>query len=79
MSHFIKEEAEPQKVDGTCSQSCSLTWYQIQTQLCLNAGLLLNLLPEDLGSALAEAISLDTEAEMQVGLVAAGRHHQLGI
>lgn len=53
MSHFIKEKTEPQKADETCSQSCSIKWYQIQTQLCLNAGLLLNLLPEDLGSALA--------------------------
>ena len=53
MSRFIKEKTEPQKVDGTCSQSCSVKWYQIQTELCLNAGLLLNLLPEDLGSALA--------------------------
>lgn len=73
MSCFIKEKTELQKVDGTCSQSCSLTWYQIQTQLCLNAGLLLNLLPEDLGSTLAGKPSAWTQkAEMQVGLVAAG-------
>ena len=74
MSRFIKEKTEPQKVDGTCSQSCSVKWYQIQTELCLNAGLLLNLLPEDLGSALAGKPSTWTQkAEMKVGLVAAGK------
>lgn len=73
MSRFIKEKTEPQKVGGTCSQSCSPKRCQIQTQLCLNAGLLLNLLPEDLVSALAGKPSAWTQkAEMQVGLVAAG-------
>lgn len=73
MSLFIKEKTEPQKVGATCSQSCSPKWCQIQTQLCLNAGLLLNLLPEDLGSALAGKPSAWAQkAEMQVGLVAAG-------
>lgn len=50
---FIIEETEFQKIDETCLESQSSKQLQIQIQPCLNVGLLLNLLLEDFGSALA--------------------------